>query len=843
MRRGFIFTLDALLALTLITVIVVGIIGVTENASGVYLTQIRGENKQVAQNLLETFRTVPLSNLVPSTTIEDWMDDGTLDLTYVSPQMPPLQIVATYWALNSTEYRQRAEAIMKYLLDNIAKGYKYQLIINNYTSPYLTFDNSYKNASDVGSTTIMVSGYISNETPRGYVAKAYLTKMVTSQEKLVGIQRVLAGGEYCTDPKPDVSYATYNGRSLAVSTLCILYSTYSGYPSKVKFGSFRIIGSYSRGNVDIDEDLSGWSVSYWVNFFSGHVTRVRLTDGWKTLDLHVSYVQGSTTELYKVTEVYYEDQNGNVVYVSLSDGVYVEITWKWSWEYGWYIYASGSDSPDNTLDVNFTVELPEDLTPIEGVLSVYTRKVWNTFDKIRFNNMVWSDTEGELSIPVDEIKPTNVVELEVSRYDSAREVGFGSGSWINLKYRTSAPKVDDPGLVRLYNVTSEGTGIYYLNSLFVPGNITGINIKLTVEGVHEVRIYYSNGTGLNPIYEKTGLDGGYTTLSIDNATLLGELTNYTTLEELSKRNFNLVIMLDAYYDNETKSVRYAGQDYRSEWNSRRVLYGYPDSYINITYASRVTMTKFTIPIEETHELSSDSDTEMHFSYYLPDKAIPWYVDVWTGISYTPGVVDLSKSIILKEGPYQSEFLRFPLDLYLIRVAYTKVADNIMVNGSTNTFRIESEDANYGFRAWVSRAIVHYFLRGYVPYGKIFTRYAQNNACGYNLTYHYKLGDETYSGNVIIGNCPPSETPMPLEARDLNPWNYALDDAIYRLFLNLGAEDYPKDVIELDRDRMPGAADNPIRIELKGLAGKAIGVKNVPATAGAIQVSLRIWRGE
>jgi hypothetical protein len=43
--------------------------------------------------------------------------------------------------------------------------------------------------------------------------------------------------------------------------------------------------------------------------------------------------------------------------------------------------------------------------------------------------------------------------------------------------------------------------------------------------------------------------------------------------------------------------------------------------------------------------------------------------------------------------------------------------------------------------------------------------------------------------------------------------------------------------------MPGAADNPVRIELKGLAGKAIGVKNVPASAGAIQVSLRIWRGE
>jgi hypothetical protein len=234
---------------------------------------------------------------------------------------------------------------------------------------------------------------------------------------------------------------------------------------------------------------------------------------------------------------------------------------------------------------------------------------------------------------------------------------------------------------------------------------------------------------------------------------------------------------------------------------------------------------------------------MYFDYYLPDKAEPWYVDVWTAIHFRSSNINQDNQIHVYEGPSQTEFLTFPLDLYLIRLAYTKIVDYIMVNGSTNTFKIESDDDYYVFRVDDSRAIVHYFLRGYVPYGKIFTRYAQNNACGYNLTYYYKLGDETYSGNVIIGNCPPSETPMPLEARDLNPWNYALDDAIYRLFLNLGAEGYPKDVIELDRDKMPGAADNPIRIELKGLAGKAIGVKNVPATAGAIQVSLRIWRGE
>ncbi|NJE62033.1 hypothetical protein [Thermococcus sp. 21S7] len=875
MRRGFIFTLDALLAVMLVTIIVVGIIGVTSNASSVYTTQIRGENKQMAENLLETFRTVPLSNLVSPTQIEKWINgtDPVLDLTYVNPQMPPLQIVATYWALNSTGYKQKAEAIMKYLLDNLAGGYKYQLIINNYTSPYLTFDNSYENASDVGSATAMVSGYVSNETPRGYVAKAYLTKMVAAQEKLVGIQRVLAGGEYCSKPEP----LDYDDYTLTVSSIYLDYQTVPGDENTVQSGSsFRLSGYYAEGNVNVDEDLSGWSVEYYNDIvydplndrylYTGYII---LTNGVKTIELYLNRRFSSFTTRYEVQEIIYKDANGNQAVISLNDGIYVEVSWSWDW--GWYISSSRAyttvpnidsavyripvppytcnwrDYSDNSLDVKFNIELPEDLTPIEGTLSVYTRKLGNTFDLVKFNNAEWHNREGELTIPPDEIKPTNLVELKVSPY-SSDELGLGSGSWVYLKYRTSTPKADDPGLVKLYTITSEGTGIYYLNSLFVPGSITGINIKLTVEGVHEVRIYYSNGTALNLVYENTSVPTDLTTITIDNETLMkGQpslgikgLLNYTTLQELSKKNFNLIITLDAKY--EDGDLLYAGQDYHVEWNNQRILHGYPDSYINITYIPKVTTTRFTIPIEETHELSSDSYTEMHFNYYLPDKAQPWYVDVWTGISYTPGSIDPSHNIILKEGPYQQEFLRFPLDIYLIRVAYTRISPDIMVNGSTNKFKIESGDQYYGFRAGVSRAIVHYFLKGYAGYGRIFTYYAQDNACGYNLTYWYDIGNGAQPGTVLIGNCPPSESPKPLTTYNLTPWKYALDDAIYRLFVQLGAEEHSADQIKLDNTLMPGTGENPIRIELKGLAGKAIGIKNVPTTGEAIQVTLRIWRG-
>ncbi|ANF22688.1 hypothetical protein [Thermococcus piezophilus] len=849
MRQGFIFTLDALLALTLVSLFVVSTVTMVENMEHGYATQVREKNKDMAENLLRTFRTVPLDNLVPPTQISDWIGDGTLDLTYVNPQMPPLQIVATYWALNSTEYKQKAEAIMKYLLQNLASGYKYQLIINNYTSPYLTFDNSYQNASDVGSATVMVSGYVANETPRGYVAKAYLTKFVTFQEKLVGIQRVLAGGYYCSQPVP----SSYNDYSLTVSKLYLEYQTVPGYENTVQSGRFQLEGSYNGGSVSVNEDLSWWSVNYrnvYVDGY-GYVGQITISNGVNTVRLYLNKRFSSFTTNYDVRAIVYEDASGNQEVVYPDSGVYVVVSWTWNW--GWYISSSRAytttpdisnaiyrvsvppyecnDFNDNSLNVTLRFKLPLDASDISGLLNYATRA--GEFVNFILNGKTLTSTEISNYL----VGGDNV--LDAYFYNPQwYEIGFGSGSWISLKYKTSTPQVDNPGLVKFYSITSEGTGIYYLNSLFVPGNVTGINIKLTVEGVHEIRIYYSNGTTLNLIYENTSVSPGLTTVTIDNSTLMGNLTRYATLQELSKRNFNLVIMLDAYYDtNYSRPVRYAGQDYNYEWSNQRTLYGYPDSYINITYIPRVTMTRFTIPLEQIYSPNGEGRylagyKTMYFDYYLPDKAQPWYVDVWTAISFSGYPTGLTT---LYDGPNaNTKVFEFPLDYYLIRLAYTRLTNNIMVPGETNEFKLESDSNDYVFRVDDSRAIVHYFLNGYAPYGKVFTYYAQDNACGYNLIYWYNLGSGVQQGSVLIGNCRPSEAPVQKKTDDLEPGKYALDDAIYRLFVQLGAEE--------DSASFPGTKDNPIRVELKGLAGKAIGIKSVPATGGSITVTLRIWRG-
>ena len=861
-RRGFIFTLDALLSLLLVMIFVSALVTVSDNIN-VYSTYMRERSKYDAQDVLNMWRSVSLRDLVPPEKIEEWKSNGTLDEVFVTPDMPPLEIVATYWAINNTfqvtpSYQERAEKILNYLLTEIVNrqlGYKYQLIINNYTSPFLTFDYSYENASDVSTATAMVSGFKFNQTPRGYVAKAYLTRGTFVREELIGVQRVLAGGT-----KQPGEYF------LSLSQFNFYYQAYHppGWDfdkNDIQSGQFVIQGSYDGSSVNINDDLRDNWVDYDFSSRDYDVYRLQIYSGnTEVIRAYTTYIsydrKGNTlTETYRIYELYYYYPNGDYIKIEFDDGLFLEVTWKLQGNTKEYISSSEvyEDNPVissityctsqyNSLTVNFTVLLPDDANVLDGL--------WHAAQRGPYETMQVSVNGNLLANPYDENvtalfhNGTNIVEAVFASYGD-EEIGFGSGSWLYLKYNSSDPSVEEPGLVKLYDVTSAGTGIYYLNSLFVPGNIKAINATLTVEGVHEVRIYYSNGTALNLVYENTTLTGNITTLKISNETLLGGILNYTTLENLNKKNFNLVIMLDAYYNSTyDRPVRYAGQDYRPDWNNTRRLYGYPNSSIKITYDSDIRINKFYIPQEEFKDLDPDGTspswtegigyTAMTFTYFMPEKAIPWYVDVWSAIlfgGYPKGVISLY------EGPgAQVNFLDFPLDYYLIRVAYRRLNDDIMVPGQDNTFKIESSSKDYTFRPEDSRAIVHYFLYGYAPYGDIFDQYSQNGTCGYNLHYYYNLSGTLGDGYVKVGYCRNPGNYLDLEASQLDPTKYALDDAIVRLFENLGAEIYEESGI------IPGTQNNPILIKLDNLRIDSIGLRNVPKTLHPIEVTLRLWRG-
>ncbi|ASJ03306.1 hydrolase [Thermococcus profundus] len=202
-RRGFVFTLDAMLALLLVTLFVTSIAAITSE-NQVYSTYLRSQSKYVAQDTLMMLRTVPLNQIVPGDVVEQWEKDGTLDLDLVDPNMNPLDIVATYWATEpiypKKDLRHKAEVILGYILNQTLSGYNYEMLINDYTSPYLRrVGGNYSKAPDVSPATLVMSGYAYNQTPRGYMARAYLTK-IGSKENTYTIR---GGYVYASTPNSD----------------------------------------------------------------------------------------------------------------------------------------------------------------------------------------------------------------------------------------------------------------------------------------------------------------------------------------------------------------------------------------------------------------------------------------------------------------------------------------------------------------------------------------------------------------------------------------------------------------------------------------------------------------
>ncbi|WP_457752211.1 TPM domain-containing protein [Thermococcus sp.] len=200
-RKGFVFTLDAILAIVLVLIFVTSIAAVQSQTGNVYSTYSRAQDKYTAENVLRVLRTTPLEDLVPAPVISKWIDEGIINMSVVNPAMTPIDIVATYWATgpiyNQSKWRHNAEVILGYLLNNTLKGYDYELFINNYTSPYLRKLGANPNITrEISPATLVISGYAYNQTPRGYMARAYLTKVSHTYSRLIGIQRVTAGGCY-----------------------------------------------------------------------------------------------------------------------------------------------------------------------------------------------------------------------------------------------------------------------------------------------------------------------------------------------------------------------------------------------------------------------------------------------------------------------------------------------------------------------------------------------------------------------------------------------------------------------------------------------------------------------
>lgn len=204
-RKAFVFTLDALLSMVLVALFITSILAVqTTTPQRVYSTYLRSKNTYTAQDVLILLKTVPLNEIVPPEKVKEWTSgqNPILNGTLVDPTMSPLDIISTYWAVApiypEADLTKKAEVILGYILNSTLEGYNYELIINNYTSPYLSKAGSdYELADDVSAATITLSGRAYNRTAEGYMARLYLTQ-ITKQEEYIYMSDAVLSYPYFT---------------------------------------------------------------------------------------------------------------------------------------------------------------------------------------------------------------------------------------------------------------------------------------------------------------------------------------------------------------------------------------------------------------------------------------------------------------------------------------------------------------------------------------------------------------------------------------------------------------------------------------------------------------------
>lgn len=719
MRKGFIFTLDALLALLLTTVVVAGTFSLLRTEREVYSSYLVSQYQHTAENVLIVLRTAPLNQLVSSEIILKWSESGILDSEIVSPDMSPLDIVATYWATDpifpEKDLKHKAEIILGYILNQTLKGYNYELLINNYTSPYLRrVGSNYSKAPYVSEATLLMSGYAYNQTPRGYMARAYLTRATSVREDLFGFMRVLA-------------------------------EAWAG--------------------IEWKNTLHIWSNELYVN------ATIYLPIDSKILEADGNFVKRSDEKM----EVYI---NGNRV--SLTSGA--------------------PNAPD-----------------IKDYL-----------------------------VPGD-----NVIEFKFYNSSSYWEMGIGSGTTIYVKYLSSIPYVEDPGVIKIYDVTSQYTGFIYLLENFVPGDIESINMKFKVKGAQVVRLYYGLGENLWLISEKYVDPASIETVEFTDDEIREGLSRIgVSYSNLSKMVFDFVLAVDAKYDENIGRFLYGGGYYFIWYNGEyypitcpdcggvrtRRLYGYPDSIIEIKYTPKILRTPYSIPVSIKVGYSdikysdytgwncgTDTYKSLSFKYTLPPYAEPWYVDLWVGYCFASSTTQR-----LIENRY--EFYSGPNGVYSLRIAYTRLNEQYMMipnqeNTFTATLDVGVDEGGTSYRKGATRGVVKYFLNAYAGYGKVFPKYIREGCGGYNITYHWTDGINVYEDTITAGEEPYCQ----LSAEELleGSKQYAVDDAIIRLFKNLGGY---------------GTRDSPITVKLpENVNIEFASMGEIPGLFEPIQITLRVWR--
>ncbi|WP_456321258.1 hydrolase [Palaeococcus sp. (in: euryarchaeotes)] len=709
-RRGFIFTFDAMLSLLLITIFVSSIVVMSSN-NQVYSTYIRNQNKYVAEDTLTTLRTASLKDLVPQNVIEEWENNGTLDLELVNEGMSPLDIVSTYWATEplypSKNLRHKAEIILGYLLNRTLKDYNYELLINNYTSPYLRkVGGNYSQAPDVSPATLVLSGYAYNQTPRGYMARAYLTKLGSKENT---------------------------------------YTIRGGYIyARTDNSNQEVIIKYIVPPGDIPSDAQIEEIDWF------------LEPAWV----------GSQYEVYL---------NGQLIWSGYVD----------------------NNHPLTDSDPSGGLQLIENFLPGQQ----------------------------------------NVFEVHV--YRSGYDGGEDGAQYIKIRYRTSVPStLKFPRRFYFEDVTAT----YPINVwkfLIIPGLLRSLNIQVSVGNVSStepitLRFVFDTEVSVSP-----------TSCSYDNAHQIKTCywSNTTISNTLSSNGYSYTQISGKW---TTIKVSAGGNWYHNP----RIHLIKENSFIEADYAVGVLLTPYSIDITEpiTAYTASNCDASgfpgfcrnIEWTFNVPSGAIPLWVKFQSPWLHS---VERNPSQRLRiDNPLISptylychngdgysgcspsnpftHFAQFGYATYSFDYAYNPLPNAIATG--TNTIGVYL-GPGYWLQPQNGHGELTYVIQAYAGYGDVFPKLIRPGCNGYNITYYW-IGDAN-PHYITAGESPYCD----VTAGDLlaNKTTYAVDDAIIRLFNNLGGN---------------GTSSEPLLIELPANVNiDFASMGNIPGLFEPIQITLRVWR--
>ncbi|MCD6373071.1 MAG: hypothetical protein J7L37_05945 [Thermococcus sp.] len=774
-RRGFIFTLDALLAVILVLIMVTSIVSIQSQSLNVYTSSQRIEEKYLAEDTLNVLRTTPLVQVVPpaviaewestnASIIEKWVNDSkdvpVLDPRFVDPYMTPVEIMSTYWALEPKfpGLRRRAMVIMKYVLDRLLKGYSYEMIISangtgpyNYSRPFvskiLSNNTAITNVSEVSPATLVISGYAYNQTPKGYIARAYLSKL-----------------------RAKVTSYVYFGSS-----------AFAYAPDETDYTVVKMVIPNEQENP-LPYDANIIKVKWFPQprwFSPGSYMQL--------------FIDGEPVKCGQF------EPNTFVLYTQ------------------WEVLEDSNPSDPNTCNMLEILRRHSNLRR-----HVFEIRVYNPGGS-------WS-------------------------YGSYYVGGTHPNSFVGLEYKTSQMNTFNYPHVFHFDEITTNHPFQVENAVFIAGNLSNMSVTVKIDGADLIgelpQLYLT--------YLDKRVDIGYGDPR-GNDTFIWSWEVITSKlatagidwQSLSKSYVWFAVTFGMPYNNGERVSVTPGRDF-----GRNVTLDYAGSYIFVDYTPSVASSSYSIDI--TREINQDNVvgsryaetlygtnfyTMLEWRYNVPTVAVPlWtklhivrlhhvrsYEDNAQKFEISPGFSNWH--VLYCHGAGCSPDRPFADPAFTRWGVVRGVPDNAgnpidePITPGDNYIRVET-GTDYVISKEFTTGEVTYLLDAYASYDKVFPMLMQGYDRGiraYNLTYQGAQGESS----IVVGDFAAVSKGYytNITACELDPENYAVDDAILRLFEKLGGD----------------GCNEPLLVNLEETKIDFATVEGVPTSIGPIIITLRVWR--